>query len=304
MPRKCQVIGTADERRYTQMLGAAMFSLHSSAFIRVYRRFLFSCIPLCSWRPWRLSLIQLNAADAHTTADKAAHTRRAPRPTAQELLPPSACTAQTSSSHTPSHTKTAPTPHRSRAAPAPTRSISSRNGTSTASHSSASVRRGWRSTSAASSTAGVSPVRLRIRSNSATCCGKPRIFHPRRRDELQQRGEHLPRVANQKRARELVDPLQLHLRQQMVSHLLLVEDLLLLRNRPGEPADDARQFGVVLGNRLLIPRMPSVGRHDEVVGVQRLVADGRVGPAPPRTHHRGGNVSRTRPHCQAKRHGS
>ena len=112
-------------------------------------------------------------------------------------------------------------------------------------------------------------------------------FHVRR--------HHFARIADQQHVAQARDPRMVHVRQQVVGHVLLVPDRCAARRRPQQGVHHATPVGVAIGDHFLARRMVQPGVV-QVVRVQRLVADRAVAAVFPGPHHRRGDVARPRPH--------
>ena len=115
-------------------------------------------------------------------------------------------------------------------------------------------------------------------------------------------GDHLGGVADQQHVAEPVDPVQRHVGEQVVGHLLRVVHgggVVGLQR-----ADHRGGVGRLRGDHLVAAGVVEAGA-DEVGGVEGLVDDRGVGSVLPGAHHRRGDVPRTGPHRHPDdRHGS
>src|SRR5688572_30105265 len=116
---------------------------------------------------------------------------------------------------------------------------------------------------------------------------------------LGERHQHRARVADQECIGHPGEPLAPDIRQQVMRHLLLVEDARSRGLRPEQHLDDAPLVRFVMRDHLLASRMRSPG-DCEVVRIQRLVDDDRVLAVPPGPHQRGRDVAWSRPHRESQ----
>ncbi len=112
---------------------------------------------------------------------------------------------------------------------------------------------------------------------------------------LAERGDHLARIADQERVGERVEPAAVHVRQQVVRHLLLVVNAHVRRQGAEQRRDDPAPVGLVARDDFVAPGVGQPGDL-QVVRIERLVDDERVGAIAPGAHERGRYVARPRPH--------
>ena len=121
-----------------------------------------------------------------------------------------------------------------------------------------------------------------------------------RRARFQIRGHDFGRVADQQDVAQAEYPLGVHIRQQMMIHVLLIPDRLAAGHRAEQGVGDAAPVGLACGDDLLAPRVIQSGRR-QIGRIQRLVAHRAVLAVFPGAHHRRGDVARTAPHRDAQR---
>ena len=179
-------------------------------------------------------------------------------------------------------------------------SIRSLNGTPSASQSRRSMASGAASRSAESTTGRHAPGRRQHVIEDLDLLRQPRVGEREFLELLGERRQHRARVADQERMGHLREPVAPDIRQQVMRHLLLVEDArcrraaarAASRRRAASRSRDARSPA----------RVPGCGApgHREVVRIERLVDDDRVVAVAPGPHQRGRDVAWSRPHRESQ----
>ena len=111
-------------------------------------------------------------------------------------------------------------------------------------------------------------------------------------------GHHLAGFPDQHDVRETGDPGSVDAGEQVMGHVLLVDDVDPVGHRTEQRGRHLAPVGLA-GTDHLVPAWMIQPGDVEVVGIQRLVDHHRVVAVLPRPHQRGGDVARARPHRQA-----
>ena len=117
--------------------------------------------------------------------------------------------------------------------------------------------------------------------------------------------QHPGRLADQETMGQAVHPVPVHVGQQVLGHVLLVEDGLAARHRAHHGGGHGPPVGGLAGHHGVAHGVVQA-RFGQVVGVEGLVHHRRVGAVLEGPHHRGGDVARARPHGDTQgggRHG-
>ena len=125
--------------------------------------------------------------------------------------------------------------------------------------------------------------------------GQPGRIYVRVIQDTRQREQHRPWLTNEHAVAQLANPGCVHSRQQVMSHVFLVEDRTTGRQIGEQRRNDPGRIGLMMVHDLTSPGMCCPGLL-QIMGIQRLIAHNRIAPAPPRPHHRRRDIARAGPH--------
>ena len=226
----------------------------------------------CSTRGSRADSLRRAAggrAASRTAAGSGPRAPRVGRRGAARLRPPQ---ARSRSNARRARTSASPRCRRSHAARAATTACAARTGRPARRTARAASPRARRAGRPRPRPAARCPCGARTSSKISTCCGRPVASRSKSAELLLERGQHRRRVADQEGVRHRREPLAAHVRQQVMRHLLLVEDPDVRRQRREQRLDHAPPVGLVLRDDLVAARVVEA-RDLEVVGVEGLVHD-------------------------------
>ncbi len=116
------------------------------------------------------------------------------------------------------------------------------------------------------------------------------------------RAHDLRGIADQEYVDERMNPVVLDVIEQMMRHVLLIPERPALGRGAGKRVGHATPVGLAGRDDLVAARMIGACVR-EVMRVERLVRHRAIAAVLPRTHHRGRDVARPRPHRDAQRIG-